>query len=137
MSINEIKRVVSHYFAAKYECTIANAHEEEEENTVEDDLYAHIYKRSRKHPVSTEIERYLSFPLSAPRANDLLIYWKSQQEELPLLSRMARDFLCIQATSVPVERDNSAGADIITPTRCSLIATTIQATMCLRSWYRE
>lgn len=123
---------------AMYESVSTIVNEQEEENdATTDELFAHMYKRSRKDPISTDFERYLSFPLSAAKATDLLKYWKAQEDELPLLSQMARDFLCIQSTSVPVERDNSAGADIITPTRCSIIAPTIRATMCLRSWYRE
>ncbi len=132
--VNGIKETISQYFVEKYERNDATPQLDAvgTDSTV-DELYAHMYKRTREDPVSTEIERYLSLPLSAPKSNDLLMYWKSQECELPLLSRMARDFLSIQCTSVPVERDNSAGADIVTPTRCSLKAPTIQA----RSWYQE
>lgn len=138
-SINEIKRGISEYFVEEYKSRIEDVQGSEPNDSVpmEDELFAHIYKRSQKSKVSTEIEKYLSFPLSSPKTSDLLKYWKAQEDELPVLSQMARDFLSIQATSVPVERDNSAGADVVTPNRCSLLAPTIQATMCLKSWFKD
>jgi len=39
-----------------------------------------------------------------------------------------------KATSVPVERAFSGGADLISVKRCSLKADTIRACMCLKSW---
>lgn len=49
---------------------------------------------------------------------------------------MARDYLAIPATSVPVERAFSCGTDLITPTRCRLSDDTIRACMCLKSWWK-
>jgi len=40
-----------------------------------------------------------------------------------------------KATSVPVERVSSGGADLIAAKRCSLKANTIRAWMCLKSWW--
>lgn len=59
--------------------------------------------------------------LSKP-GTDLLDFWKSRQDELPLLSAMARDFLPIQSSSVAVERDFSSGVDVVTPNRHRLVA---------------
>jgi hypothetical protein len=39
-----------------------------------------------------------------------------------------------KATSVPVERAFSGGADLVAAKRCSLKADTISACMCLKSW---
>ena len=39
------------------------------------------------------------------------------------------------ATSVPVERVFSGGADLIAPKRCSLGGDVIRACMCLKSWW--
>ena len=39
-----------------------------------------------------------------------------------------------KATSVPVERAFSGGADLVAVKRCSLKADTISACMCLKSW---
>jgi len=40
------------------------------------------------------------------------------------------------ATSVPIERAFSGGTDLVTARRCSLSAETIQACMCLKSWWK-
>lgn len=42
-----------------------------------------------------------------------------------------------KATSVPVERAFSGGADLIAAKRCSLNANTISACMCLKSWWAK
>jgi hypothetical protein len=56
--------------------------------------------------------------------------------EYPHLARMARDYLAIPASSVPVERIFSGGTDLITPTRCRLSEDTIKYCMCLKSWWK-
>ena len=42
----------------------------------------------------------------------------------------------ILATSVPVERAFSGETDLVTQKRCSLLAETIWACMCLKSWWK-
>jgi len=49
--------------------------------------------------------------------------------EFPNLSRMARDFLSIPETTVPIERRFSNGADLVIPNRANMLPETIQ--MCL------
>ncbi|CAJ0747751.1 16278_t:CDS:10 [Entrophospora sp. SA101] len=67
----------------------------------------------------------------------LRYWWKGNHEsEYPHLALMARDYLAIPATSVPVERIFSGGTDLVTATRCSLSASTIRACMCLRYWWK-
>jgi hypothetical protein len=57
--------------------------------------------------------------------------------QYPLLSKMAKDFLAIPATSAPVERIFSGGTDLIEQRRCSLKGKTIQECMCLRGWWKS
>ena len=40
------------------------------------------------------------------------------------------------ATSIPIERAFSGGTDLITQKRCCLSAKTIQACLCLKSWWK-
>jgi len=49
---------------------------------------------------------------------------------------MARDYLAIPATSVPIERAFSGGADLVAKKRCRLSGGSIQACMCLKSWWK-
>ena len=60
----------------------------------------------------SEIDNYLSTP------NDLntdpLMWWKSHQEEYPILSIIAKDYLMIQATSVAAEQAFSVAENTIT-----------------------
>jgi len=53
----------------------------------------------------------------------------------PNLSRMACDFLAIPATSVPSERLFSDAGQLITNRRNCLNANSIQACICLESWW--
>jgi hAT family protein len=66
---------------------------------------------------------------------DILGWWKHHQYEYPCLARIARDYLAIPATSASAERVFSAAADLITKKRGSLNDETIQACMCMHSWY--
>jgi len=56
--------------------------------------------------------------------------------EYPHLARMARDYLAIPASSVPVERIFSGGTDLITPTRDRLSEDIIKYCMCLKSRWK-
>ena len=47
---------------------------------------------------------------------------------------MARDYLCVPATSAPVERLFSASGNLITSERNRLGSDVIRAIMCLKSW---
>ncbi|EXX64062.1 hypothetical protein RirG_146400 [Rhizophagus irregularis DAOM 197198w] len=59
------------------------------------------------------------------------------ESQYPHLAAMARDYLAIPATSVPIERAFSGGTDLVTQKRCSLSPETIKACMCLKSWWKN
>lgn len=79
-----------------------------------------------------EIGKYLNMP------NDIninpLAWWKSHQEEFPVLSLIAKDFLIIQSTSVPSEQAFSIANNTITQTRNRLDPETAREILCLKSW---
>lgn len=135
----EIRTEISKYFAEKYEPPVQRSkrkigHESDDETN--DELYAHMFKRSKVEKASSEFQKYISMPLSN-RKVDPIQYWKSQVNELPHLSLMARDFLPLQCGSVSVERDFAGAVDLITPNRCALQPHTIRADMCLKSWWKK
>jgi hypothetical protein len=66
-----------------------------------------------------------------------MTFWKSNRYTYPILSAMARDFLAIQASSVPSERAFSAGANLVSKKRCSMTGTTIEMTQFLKYFFRD
>ena len=53
------------------------------------------------------------------------------------MSQIARDYLCIQATSVASEQAFSIAGQTISPLLNRLDAETARATLCLKSWFRQ
>ena len=69
-------------------------------------------------------------------SKDVMNWWKVHAEIYPDLSRMARDYLGIPATSASSERLFSSGSNLITNKRNNLNEDTIQAHECLKSWIK-
>ena len=63
---------------------------------------------------------------------DVLAFWKANQFNYPTLAAMAKDYLTVQASSVPSERAFSTGVDLVTPDRCSLTGETIEKAQFLK-----
>lgn len=66
--------------------------------------YAGINGAPRRH--GNEFEKVVADYLQSTRATSevyILDWWKMNASKYPTLSRMARNYLCIPATSVPVE----------------------------------
>jgi hypothetical protein len=53
-------------------------------------------------PTATELKSYLSEP-TCDFSTKTMEYWKSKSKIFPHLSRIAKDFLATQPTSVPAE----------------------------------
>ena len=79
-----------------------------------------------------EIDSYLN--TSNDINADPLLWWKEHQNEYPILSLIAKDYLSIQVTSVAAEQAFSVAGNTITPTRNKLDPETTRATLCLKSW---
>ena len=89
---------------------------------------------------SLEWEKEINRYLESQRADsdcDILEWWKNHSKVYPVLSRMARDILCVQATSTPVERLFSEAALTVTKNRCSLSDKNIQALICVNMWMKN
>jgi hypothetical protein len=66
-----------------------------------------------------------------------LSWWRAHATEYPILSKMAQDYLSIQASSVPCEQLFSIAGNIVSKKRNRLEENTIRACLCLRSWLIE
>ncbi len=77
---------------------------------------APIPKRAR---ADNELTRYLQEESIDSNANPLF-WWRDNQSRYPLLSKVARKYMCICATSTPSERVFSVAGNIVTPMRSSL-----------------
>lgn len=131
--IREIQKSICELFEKNYVSEAPNNKDNAEESL--DEFFEHMHKRAvNKEP--KEFQKYLQFPLSAPKVK-VLEYWRSQKDEFPNVCNMARDHLAVQSGSVAVERDFAMGVDVVTATRCSLLPETIRACMCLKSWLKN
>ena len=80
----------------------------------------------------SELDRYLALPIDVE--TDPLLWWQAHAREYPIVSDMARDYLTIQATSVPSEQAFSVAGNTISKTRNRLLPETARACLCLKSW---
>ena len=83
---------------------------------------------------SSEVDRYLGNSLERVDYH-LLDYWKNQRGVFPTLAKIVIDFFAVCASSVESERWFSKGGGVITKSRASLENSTVQASICLQSWY--
>ena len=69
--------------------------------------------------VKQEIDQYLSYPLSDIKesAND---WWKIEALRYLTVAKLAREYLCLRATSVAAEHVFSCGGNIVTDRRTCL-----------------
>jgi hypothetical protein len=101
--------------------------------TVEKGILAK-YKKRRLIPATSIVEeykRYFNEPLAVD-GTDVLQFWKTNALNYPILSAMAKDYLTVQASSVPAERAFSSGTDLVTADRCRLSGKTIEMTQFLK-----
>lgn len=80
-----------------------------------------------------EIDEYC-LSKRAEGIQDILEWWRKNEAIYPNLSKMARDFLSIQATSVPAERLFSRATLTIKKDRSRLTGESAQFLLCLNSW---
>ena len=71
------------------------------------------------------------------RGADILIWWRHNQEELPLLSKLARMILAIPASSAKSERVFSVGGLIVSCRRGSLAPTKVEQLIVLKENRRK
>ncbi|GKE19274.1 zinc finger BED domain-containing protein RICESLEEPER 2 [Tanacetum coccineum] len=102
-------------------------------------LKDHSNKRARNdRSTSSEYERYLhSDFISHLRPDkfasfDVLGFWKAKESMVPILSRMARDVLSVQATSVASESTFTTNGRVLSIRRTRLTPGSLEMCICLK-----
>ncbi|XP_065315138.1 uncharacterized protein LOC135924018 [Gordionus sp. m RMFG-2023] len=103
----------------------------EAQNNKKLSFYDKIYQVKPHNNNNLEISKYVDEAIISNDTNPL-DWWKLNKNRYPVLSKFARDYLAIPATSSSSERAFSEGLYVITDQRCSLDEHTIQACLCLK-----
>ncbi|RXN23947.1 zinc finger BED domain-containing 1-like protein [Labeo rohita] len=76
-----------------------------------------VRHRTTQAQAEEEMSRYKEAPPLSLAEGSPLSWWKEHQNEYPLMSRLAKVYLCIPGTSVSSERVFSTAGDIVTAQR--------------------
>ncbi|CAG7728160.1 unnamed protein product [Allacma fusca] len=113
---------------------VAAASPDQEAETSGFDLVANQMQKSNVDKFD-ELRTYLSFPVVDPsKCTNVLTWWKENEKLLPAVSTMARDYLAVSATGVPIERKFAFGSDLLKPKTLSLAADSIGKRFRLKAW---
>ncbi|GJZ99646.1 zinc finger BED domain-containing protein RICESLEEPER 2 [Tanacetum coccineum] len=96
-------------------------------------------KQEKNDPLANnEYERYATTnfishnPTKQFGSFDVLGFWKAKESQFPILSRMARDVLSIQATLVATESAFSLSERVLSNRRTELTPASLEMCMCLK-----
>ncbi|XP_055081736.1 E3 SUMO-protein ligase ZBED1-like [Periophthalmus magnuspinnatus] len=79
-----------------------------------------VRQRTTQDHAEEEVTRYKEAPALSLSEGNPLSWWKEHQNEYPLMSQLAKMYLCIPGTSVSSERVFSTAGDIVTTQRSAL-----------------
>ena len=74
---------------------------------------------SHQQKASNEIQKYLCIDCALDQKP--LLWWNNYNTQLPLMAKLARNYLCIPATSVSSERAFSTAGNIVSAKRSCLL----------------
>nr|GEW49207.1 zinc finger BED domain-containing protein RICESLEEPER 2 [Tanacetum cinerariifolium]GEW50848.1 zinc finger BED domain-containing protein RICESLEEPER 2 [Tanacetum cinerariifolium] len=122
---------------------------EDEENTPisfltdsekEDKIKDLVYEVETKMGVLSsddELKKYLKEPpleLDDEEDFDILLWWKLNSLRFPIVSKMAKDILSIQISTVASESAFSTSGRVLDPYRNALSSQIVEALICTQSW---
>ena len=136
VNLDEIKKI----FEEKYKeylttTTISSEKLVEEDSNSSRSYFRKKLKLSRNN--NNINDNILNIYLNTPEKDVDPLTWYKAREGNPKYStlvKMARDYLSIQATSVPSEQAFSIAKNTINPTRNRLDPEKVRAMLCLKSW---
>ncbi|CAN6224269.1 unnamed protein product, partial [Urochloa humidicola] len=102
----------------------------------DDELENYLYESSGPAGDElSELDKYMTdIPLRISGQFDILAWWKNQTGEYPILSKIARDLLAVQVSTVASESAFSAGGRVIDPFRSRLDPEIVEALICTKDW---
>ena len=83
------------------------------------DCFVPKQRKSSIESAREEVTRYRAKD-ALPLTENPMNWWRSNEKELPMLSQLAKQYLCIPGTSVPSERVFSTAGDILNAKRSVL-----------------
>jgi len=104
-----------------------------------DRLFSQRSKKLRTESSSSstvsEIDRYLEDKHTFPEEKfEILDWWKSQQQEYPILAIIAKQILGTPVSTVAVEQEFSAGGNILDPSRSNMSPQSLEIQACVDDW---
>ena len=90
-------------------------------------------KQKTNNSQRNEIDEYLIINVEPSNINPCE-WWRDHKSQYPILTKIARDYICIPSTSVPSEQAFSKSGELISKKRNRLGDNAIEACMCLNSW---
>lgn len=97
-----------------------------------------IFKPLRPPAITDELQRYRGRKIPDPDEEvNVIQWWISNKKRYPILYEMAMDFFAVPAQSAECERTFSHAGGTVTRKRGYIIALTIEAIKCLKSWERN
>ena len=85
-------------------------------------------------PIKLEVDQYFACG-NEPFQRDVLAVWLDIGKRFPTLAKIAQDILSVCASSTASETQFSKARKVANPWRNSLGEKSMQATLCLKSWY--
>lgn len=142
---NERKRILNNIKLELIKIEIAQENENVESESIEDPAALNTSQFSEweddvpksKQSYEQEMENYLTCFMGKNVDTDILNFWKSQSEKFPLLSRLARQTLCIPASSASSERVFSVAGRIIEERRSRLKGETVDSLIFLHDFFKN
>ena len=117
-------------YEGRYEAQASSSQESETKPKKAKPLFVRIINKLSN---PKEVSKYLAVHC-ADQSINLLSWWRDNEEQYPLLSKVARDYLSYSSTGVASERIFSIGGLAISKTRNRLHPQTVRELLTLKSW---
>ena len=82
-------------------------------------------------PALSEVQKYLELSIQDPDSNPLET-WRQYEKDLPRIAKLARKYLCLAASSAPVERLFSVAGKVFRPDRCRMSDKVFESLMMIK-----